>query len=71
MIRQKLIDYYLDYTNNYLTLEKFAEHNEIEVFDASVILALGKTYHERYVEIMKSDPWGGKNPMELFWDGVL
>ncbi len=59
MFRQKLIDLYLDYTNNYLTLEKFAEHNEITVFDASVILALGKTYHEQYINFLRTS-YGGQ-----------
>ena len=26
-LREVMIEYYLDYRNNYLTIEKFAEHN--------------------------------------------
>lgn len=52
-MRQKLIDLYLDFVNNYLTVAKFAEHNELDIKDANEILILGKKYHERYVEMIK------------------
>jgi hypothetical protein len=42
-----LADLFLDYFNNYLTIEKFAEHNEMEVEDAKLILQLGLKYHEQ------------------------
>jgi len=42
-----LADLFLDYFNNYLTIEKFAEHNEMEVADAKILLDLGRKYHEQ------------------------
>lgn len=45
---------FLGYVNDYLTIEKFAEHNEISEADAVVIIELGRKYHERYVTALKS-----------------
>lgn len=42
----ELIDLYLDYFNNYLTVERFAEHYQIAVEDAKEILKMGKSIHE-------------------------
>jgi len=33
---------YLDYFNNYLTIDKFAEHNQISWFSAKSIINKGK-----------------------------
>jgi hypothetical protein len=41
---------YLDYTNNYLTLERFAEHNALDFEDAAVVVGMGEKYHERHVK---------------------
>jgi hypothetical protein len=38
----KLIDMYLDYKNNYLTLELFAEHYQIDINKAIIIINSGK-----------------------------
>jgi hypothetical protein len=38
----KLIDMYLDYKNNYLTLELFAEHYQIDIDKAIIIVNSGK-----------------------------
>ena len=43
---QNIIDMYLDWTNNYLTLETFAEHNCISVDLASLIIKEGRILHE-------------------------
>ena len=53
MMRQYLIDMYLDYINNWSTIEKFSEFHELTTEDAKKILELGKKYHEEYVSIMK------------------
>lgn len=52
-MRQYLIDMYLDYINNWLTIEKFSEFYELTSEDAKKILELGKKYHEEYVAILK------------------
>ena len=37
-----LMEYYLDYVNNYLTVEKFAEDNSITKSEALTIIRIGK-----------------------------
>ena len=41
-LRSVMIDYYLDYRNNYLTVDVFAEHNGLTVEHAKELLELGK-----------------------------
>lgn len=36
---------YLDYFNNYLTIERFAEHNEMSVTLAALIIKEGRAIH--------------------------
>jgi hypothetical protein len=38
-LRSVLNDYYLDWRNNYLTPEKFAEHNGLSEIQAIILLA--------------------------------
>ncbi len=40
-----LIDMYLDYKNNYLTLELFAEHYQIDIDKAIIIVNSGKNIY--------------------------
>lgn len=44
--RQYLIDIYLDWRNNYLSIEKFAEHNGLHYTHASQLLQLAQTVFE-------------------------
>lgn len=53
---QYLRDLYLDFVNNYLTVEKFAEHHELHVPVAVELLAMGKTLHEEYVKLLNDEP---------------
>lgn len=41
-----LIDLYLEYSNDYLTLAKFAEHKEISLDLAALIVNEGRIHHE-------------------------
>ncbi len=43
---------YLDYVNDYLTVEVFAEHHGLSVPDASLVIEAGRRLHEQYVEII-------------------
>lgn len=52
-IKITLADLFLDYFNNYLTVEKFAEHNELDVDDAKAIIELGRKYHEQRAAMAK------------------
>ena len=38
--------FYLDWINNYLTVEKMAEHNELTVEDTAILINLGRSYHQ-------------------------
>lgn len=44
--RTYLIDLYLDYINNYLTIEKFAEHNGLHNKEAKNLLNLAAIIYE-------------------------
>ena len=46
IIREKLINDYLDYVNNYLTIDKFAEHRGLYVHEAQLMIKLGKSCFE-------------------------
>lgn len=41
-MRQTLINAYLDYVNNYLTIEKYAEHNGLTNEQANRLIDLGR-----------------------------
>ena len=43
-------EYYLDWVNNYLTLELFAENHEISATLASKIIAAGRIIHNARFE---------------------
>jgi hypothetical protein len=43
MARNTLISIYLDWRNNYLTYEKFAEHNEITEAEAVALIGLARS----------------------------
>lgn len=44
--RQILIEMYLDYRNNYLTVEKFAEHNGLSEIHGHRLIALAREVFE-------------------------
>lgn len=41
-MRQTLINAYLDYRNNYLTIEKYAEHNGLTINEAERLMQLAQ-----------------------------
>ena len=45
---------YLDYFNNYLTIEKYAEHNGISTADAKKLIDAGRKYHEKHVKLCRA-----------------
>lgn len=51
---EKLIEMYKSFVNDYLTLGNFADAHNLDADDAEVIIKLGKKYHERKVELLKS-----------------
>ena len=44
---------FLDYFNNYLTIEKYAEHNGISIEDATNLIDAGRKYHEHHVKLCR------------------
>lgn len=44
--KKQLQEFYLDWVNNYLTVEKMAEHNELTLEDTAILINLGRSYHE-------------------------
>ena len=49
-LSEQLADLYLDWLNNYIGVDKFAEHNQISEQDAITLLSMGKEYHNNRVE---------------------
>ena len=48
-LKQQIQDSFLDYVNNYLTIEKFASDHGITVAQATMFVALGRSVHESIV----------------------
>lgn len=45
-MRDLMINWYLDYVNNWLTVEAFAEYYGLTAEQAKTVIELGKTLHE-------------------------
>jgi len=50
-LQEQLRAVYLDYANTYITLAKFAEHNNITDTDAQIVIDMGRKYHEEYAKL--------------------
>jgi CO dehydrogenase/acetyl-CoA synthase beta subunit len=48
-----LADLYLDWVNNFLTIEKFSEYYGLEEDDAKKLLEVAKKSHEQRIEYSK------------------
>jgi len=46
---EQLADLYLEWFNNYSTVEKFAEHYQVTEKDADNLLSYGRRYHAERV----------------------
>ena len=46
---------FLDYFNNYVTIEKYAEHNGISTADAKILIDAGRKYHEQNIDICRKE----------------
>ena len=38
---------FLEFVNNYMTIEKYAEHQQISAADAKKLIDAGRKYHEK------------------------
>lgn len=52
-MKQRLIDFYLDWVNNYLTIERMSEDYGISILDCEYLINLGKDYHEQNVKNLR------------------
>lgn len=48
-LKIQLADLYLDYVNNFLTMERFAEYLDVSVTQSLTLINLGRDYHEERV----------------------
>jgi len=48
-----LADLYLEYWNDYLTVDTFAEHKQLKRLDALMLINMGREYHEERAERIK------------------
>lgn len=51
----KLRAMYLDYLNNWLTVDCFAEYHEMSAADMSELLKIGRKLHEEYASQYKQE----------------
>lgn len=49
-MKNKLIEFYLDFVNHYLTISTFCEANGIDRNTCLELLDIGKRYHEEQVK---------------------
>ncbi len=49
-MKDTLIAFYLDWVNNYLTIEKMAEYNQLTKEETIELIYMGKRYHEESVK---------------------
>jgi len=52
-LRDYLADLYLDWVNNFLSIERFAEYYGLDDDDAKALLEIAKKNHEQRVEYSK------------------
>jgi hypothetical protein len=52
-LRDYLADLYLDWVNNFLSIERFAEYYGLDEDDAKALLEIAKKSHEQRVEYSK------------------
>jgi hypothetical protein len=52
-LRDTLADLYLDWVNNFLTIERFSEYYGLDEEDSKELLKLAKKCHEQRVDFLK------------------
>jgi len=46
----QLREFYLDWVNNYLTVETMAEHHGLDVQHARTLINMGRYAHQQYID---------------------
>ena len=52
-MNKQLREFYLDWVNNYLTVETMAEQHELDVAHARTLIDIGRDAHQQYVDEVK------------------
>ena len=52
-MKTKLRGLFLDWFNNFLSVERFAEYYQLGIEDAKRVIELGRTLHEKNVAYLK------------------
>ncbi len=52
-MREQIKAFFLDYFNNYLTVDKFAADNGLNRFEAITLIKMGRSFHEQDCEVQK------------------
>jgi hypothetical protein len=47
---KQIREFYLDWVNNYLTVETMAEHHGLDVTHARTLIDIGRDAHEKHVK---------------------
>ena len=52
-MKQQLVDFYLDWVNNFLSISYMAEWYGITIGECTELVEIGKKYHEERVRLYK------------------
>lgn len=63
-MKEELANFYLQYLNDFLTVEKFAAYHSMSEQDAAELLTLGRKFHEEIAD--KPKPKGPPNRKEIW-----
>jgi hypothetical protein len=44
-LRQQIAAFYLEYLNNFLTVDRFAEYHDLSITQAQALIDLGRQFH--------------------------
>jgi len=50
VMNAQLMDFYWDWVNNYLTIEKMAKDHDLDVEHARVLIGIGRDAHQQYID---------------------
>lgn len=49
-MNKQLREFYLDWFNNYLTIEKMSEHYDLDVEHTRTLIGIGRDAHQQYID---------------------
>jgi len=52
-MNKQLIEFYLDWVNNYFTVETMAEHHGLDVEHTRTLIGIGRDAHQQYIDGVK------------------